>query len=131
VSDLDIFALPVHPAADKFPLMQGVEFDELVASIKTQGQREPIVVHRKHGCIIDGRNRVRACAKVGVGCEMVFFDGSDDEIIPYIIAKNLQRRHLTASQRAMIAAELATLQQGARTDIAPNDAMSDAQAARC
>lgn len=38
--------------------------------------------------------------------------------------------HLNASQRAMIAAELATMSRGARTDLASSDAMSDAQAAK-
>ena len=45
------------------------------------------------------------------------------------VAKNLHRRHLDESQRSMVAARLATMKQGARTDIASIDAMSQTQAA--
>jgi hypothetical protein len=32
------------------------------------------------------------------------FEGADDEILPFVISQNLRRRHLDASQSAMIAA---------------------------
>jgi hypothetical protein len=47
-----------------------------------------------------------------------------------LISLNLKRRHLNASQRAMIAAKLATLQQGARTDLSPIGERSQATAAK-
>jgi ParB-like chromosome segregation protein Spo0J len=100
-----------HPAADEFPLMQGEDFDKLVADIEAHGQRQPVVLCPDGRKIADGRNRFRACQRLGI--DPLFatlgpeFD-TDEKIADYVKSANLQRLHLDASQRAMIAARLAT-----------------------
>jgi hypothetical protein len=57
--------LPFHPLAKNFPLMNGSEFNELVADVKANnGLHEPITLYQ--GKILDGRNRHRACLKAKV-----------------------------------------------------------------
>lgn len=101
-------ALAFHPLADLFPLVTGREFDELVMSIKDNGLREPIAL--LDGRILDGRNRYRACAAAGVAPIFENFAGRD--AVRFVIDKNLNRRHLSVGQRAMIAAKLANLAVG-------------------
>ena len=103
-----------HELANLFPLIEGAEFDGLVASIRENGLREgsPIIVFE--GKILDGRNRYLACKEAGVMAIAEDFEGTVEEARQFVIDANLRRRHLDASQRAMIAAKLATLADGQR-----------------
>jgi hypothetical protein len=102
-----------HPLAELFPLIEGEQFDEMVADIAAHGVREPVVLHQ--GQILDGRNRWRAARAAGVECPTRIYDGDDP--LGFVVSLNLKRRHLDASQRAMIAARLANMRQGERTDL--------------
>ena len=110
-----------HPLANLFPLMDGPAFDELVEDIRANGLREEIWLHE--GKIIDGRNRYRACKEAGVKPKYRTWDG-DGSLVSFIVSLNLHRRHLTSSQRAVIALDVlpelkreAKERQGARTDL--------------
>jgi N6-adenosine-specific RNA methylase IME4/ParB-like chromosome segregation protein Spo0J len=118
--------LRFHDLANIFPLIEGAEFDALVADIKAQGLHEPIWLYQ--GKILDGRNRYRACMAAGIECRSVPYIGNDP--VSFVISKNLHRRHLNESQRAMVAAKLATMAQGARTDLSPIGEKSQAEAAQ-
>jgi len=100
--------LEPHPAAMIFPLMEGGEFEQLVADIARQGQLVPIKVFQEK--ILDGRNRYRACERLNLDPQIEQWDGADP--IAYVAAMNLHRRHLNDTQRAMIAARLANAPVG-------------------
>lgn len=99
----------IHPAAELFPPMSDDEFGRLIADIRDHGQRDPIVVHQN--AVIDGRNRFLACQRLGIEPKAIEWDGVGT-IEAFVVSKNLHRRHLNESQRAMIAAKLATLRHG-------------------
>jgi ParB-like chromosome segregation protein Spo0J len=89
--------------------MSETEFSTLVADIKENGLREPIIVH--DGQVLDGRNRYRACLQIGIEPITRPFDQRGDPLA-FVISKNLHRRHLDEAQRAMVASKIANLRRG-------------------
>lgn len=116
-----------HPYAEIFPLIEGDDFDALVGDIKAHGLQEKIV--RYGGKVLDGRNRFLACQKAKVKPQYREFKGNDAQALSFVVSANVQRRHLTESQRAMAAAKIANMKQGSRTDLASRDAKSQSDAA--
>jgi len=114
-----------HPLANIFPLIEGAEFEQLVADIKAHGVREPVSIYE--GMIIDGRNRYRASTAAGVDCPMRTFDGADP--VAFVVSMNLKRRHLDESQRAMVAAKLANFEHGGDRTKSPIGDLKQQQAA--
>jgi len=109
--------LQFHPVSEIFPSMAQAEFDALVVDITANGLREPI--HVIGNSIVDGRHRYRACLHAGIEPQFVVVpDGTDLNAL--VISLNLRRRHLSESQRAMVAARLANMRQGRRTDLQPS-----------
>ena len=111
-----------HPIASLFPLMDGNDFDALKADIAANGLREAIWLHQD-GSILDGRNRHRACIETGTPPQFRTWSGSGS-LIAFVVSLNLHRRHLTSSQRAVVALEILPMmeeeareRQGQRTDL--------------
>jgi hypothetical protein len=98
-----------HPAAEIFPQMIDEEFDALVDDIKANGLLEDIVT--LDGRILDGCNRYRACIEAGVTPRFKEYNGNVSPV-DYVLSRNLHRRHLSESQRGMVAARIANLKHG-------------------
>jgi N6-adenosine-specific RNA methylase IME4 len=119
-----------HPLANLFPMMGPAEHAEMVADISQRGIRNKIVLHE--GKILDGRNRYLAGIAAGLltpgvfempgGGEYLpdfraFVEEHDGKPLDFVLSTNLHRRHLSESQRAMVAAKLEGYRHGgARAD---------------
>lgn len=102
-----------HEYANLFPQIEGQAFRDLVEDVRAHGVREPIVF--LNGAILDGRNRYLAAREAAIEYPRMEYVGDDP--LGFVISKNLKRRHLNESQRAAVAAKLAKMPQGARTDL--------------
>lgn len=131
-------SLPFHPYAELFPLLEGAELEALAEDIRSNGVRDKIELYE--GAILDGRNRYRSLEwlversaqrgsgwgayagqpltveDLDPGAGLPWFERFspmlDGDPLAYVISKNLKRRHLNESQRAMVAAKLANLGHG-------------------
>jgi hypothetical protein len=66
------------------------------------------------GMVLDGWHRYLACAKAGVEFKAMNFDGADP--VAFVISRNLHRRHLTPSQRALRLSPVTLGQQTGNTE---------------
>lgn len=120
-------AYKAHHLAGLFPPLEAEDLQRLTDDIAAHGLLEPVVLYENK--ILDGRNRYAACRKAKVEPDFVPFEGSDP--LAFVISMNLHRRHLSTSQRAIIAAELSgPQQQGARHDLGKNAQVSRVEAAK-
>jgi len=99
-----------HPIAEIFPMMGEAELTALAEDIAEHGLLEPIIIHEDK--ILDGRNRYVACFMKEIEPEYEEYTGNNDDLLNYVISLNLKRRHLSESQRAMVAAKIANMPEG-------------------
>ena len=97
-----------HPIANVFPLMSNIEMAEFTKNIREIGLQEPGLLFEDK--ILDGRNRYLACREIGVEFTASVYHG--DNPIAKVVSLNLHRRHLTDSQRAVVASDIAKLRHG-------------------
>jgi ParB-like chromosome segregation protein Spo0J len=100
--------LAPHPLADLLPAMGAEGYEELKADIVRNGLQIPIILYK--GLILDGRTRYRACKETGIPPRICNYEGDDPATV--VASMNLHRRHLSPSQRAMVAAKLADSKPG-------------------
>ena len=117
-----------HPIADTFPLLdaESAGFKALVEDIKENRQHDSVILYE--GKILDGRNRYRACQLIGIDVQTRDYPGIDP--IGFVLSVNLHRRHLTASQRCLVAAKLATFTHGGDRSKGPLGGLTDAAVAK-
>ena len=107
-------ALPIHPAAELFPLMSQDELRELAEDIKKYGLKSRVTFWtEKPGeekFLLDGRNRLDAMELVDLdphSCSQVTLYGNQGvDPYAYVISANIHRRHLTVEQRRELIAKL-------------------------
>jgi hypothetical protein len=138
--------LPVHPAAELFPLMAEAELKELAEDIKANGIQTSIVLFNENSKdkLLDGRNRLDALVLLGrldvnhngslclIGRQdgdtwdtFIHQNARSDKVLrgcdPYafVLSANAHRRHLTAEQkRDLIAKVLAARPESSDRKIA-------------
>jgi len=96
--------LRLHPQAGLVPAMEAKEFEAFRADIEQRGLLVPIEI-TSAGVVLDGRERLRAAGKLGLAAVPVRIVGPDDEL-DYMLRAAIQRRQLSASQRAALAVDL-------------------------
>lgn len=92
--------MKLHQLCELFPKIDGEAYEVLKADIARNGLLNPIVMYGD--TILDGQNRFRACNELGVSPRFTEFKG--DNILEFVLAQNLHRRHLTPGQSATIVA---------------------------
>ncbi len=90
------------------PPMSKEEFSTLKDSISRDGLLVPIVMLDDE--ILDGRHRYQACKELGIEPIKEPYKGNNP--FSYAVSLNATRRHLSQSQRAMLAASIATIKRG-------------------
>jgi hypothetical protein len=113
--------LPIHPAADLFPLTSRDELRALAEDIKKNGLRESVALYddpELGRCLLDGRNRLDAMELLGkevIHTGAAFPNiglwkpvGTREPFDPYayVVSVNYHRRHLTAEQKRDLIAKV-------------------------
>ncbi len=100
----------IHPATKLFPLMGGPEFEALMEDIRKHGQQEPI--YEYEGKILDGRNRLKACAQLGIEPWIETWEGATQDPFALVMSMNYHRRHLSSVESGQVLASYLKLKGG-------------------
>ncbi len=92
-----------HAAAAVFPFLPDDDFNALVASLKLNGMRTPVVLVGTR--IVDGRNRFRAAKKAGAKIHFRQLDPAED-VCKFVMDMNIHRRNLSVQRKVALASTL-------------------------
>ena len=100
------FPFPEHPLSSLFPRMPERDYEALRDDIAQHGQQTPIAL-TPSGELLDGAHRARACAELGITPQTITLAIDPAQYQDFVVSANLNRRHLSDSDRALVAARLA------------------------
>lgn len=100
----------LHEYCSLFPVASDADASMLIDDIRRHGLIDAITIYQEK--ILDGRNRYTACRILNIEPRFVQFEGDDEAALEYVISKNLARRHLNESQRAMVGGKLENIKAG-------------------
>lgn len=88
-----------HPLSAAFTDMSKMELAALREDVRKRGVLEPITL--LDGKVLDGWHRYTAAKEIDPGFAVPEVELGDRDPADFVISRNLQRRHLTAAQRAV------------------------------
>ena len=101
---IDAGTLKRHELSSVFGDMAEEDFENLVKSVEQDGFMDPLI-RVLDGKILDGWHRYQAALSLNLVRKLMFMAWDDEKegnAIAFVSARNLERRHLTASQRGQI-----------------------------
>ncbi len=119
-----------HPLSELFPDMDEGAYAAFAADMAKDGydNKQPILLYQ--GKVMDGWQRHRAA--VAKDKMPTFENYKGDNPLGEVIRRNMSRRHLSVSQRAMIAAKLSTRHDGEnKSGIPPIGGMPESSHPQC
>lgn len=85
------------------PQQSPEEMNLLEASLEADGCRDPLVVWKGHGILLDGHTRYSICKRKKIAFRIAEIDLQDrDAAIEWIVSNRLQRRNLTEEEKAYL-----------------------------
>ena len=123
---IDAGTLKRHELSSVFGDMPETDFENLVKSVEQDGFMDPLI-RVLDGKVLDGWHRYQAALSLNLVRKLMFMnwdDEEDGEAIAFVAARNLERRHLTPSQRGQIVVFLnERFGWGGDRSKTPNDAL--------
>ena len=115
-----------HELSSIFGDMQAADFENLVQSVENDGFMDSLIrIHENK--ILDGWHRYQAALSLNLVRKLMFMPWDEEDegnAIAFVAARNIERRHLTASQRAQIVVFLnERFGWGGDRSKTPNDAL--------
>lgn len=118
MSEFEPEGVRIHPAATIFPMMDEATYAGFLEDVRKNGLKVNLQFvgdSWAEAQLLDGRNRLKALLELGLSWKtyadlLTIADIPDP--VSHVLSLNDHRRHLTESQRGMVAARIANLQLG-------------------